>query len=56
MPGGSFMNIRTMDVLSDWDDWSGNDPEWWLEHPLHRPRPQIRSRTKPEPQNGFNIT
>ena len=27
-----------MDALSDWDDWSEDEPEWWLRHPLHRPR------------------
>jgi hypothetical protein len=31
------MDVRGMDGLSDWDDWS-DDPEWWLRHPLHRPR------------------
>jgi hypothetical protein len=36
------MEIRTMDALSDWDDWSEDAPEWWLQHPLHRPRKRNR--------------
>jgi hypothetical protein len=32
------MTVRRMDALSDWDDWSDGDPEWWLRHPLHHPR------------------
>ena len=40
------MDMRGMDGLSDWDDWS-DDPEWWLRHPLHRPR---RSRVVPTPR------
>jgi hypothetical protein len=32
------MNIHTMDVLSDWDDWSEDASTGWLDHPLHRPR------------------
>jgi hypothetical protein len=31
-----------MDALSDWDDWSEDEPEWWLRHPLHRPRKRNR--------------
>jgi hypothetical protein len=32
------MDVRRMDALSDWDDWAEDVPEWWLRHPLHRPR------------------
>jgi hypothetical protein len=32
------MDIRTMDSLSDWDDWDGDEASAWLEHPLHRPK------------------
>jgi hypothetical protein len=32
------MDVRKMDALSDWDDWSDDGPEWWLRHPLHRPK------------------
>ena len=32
------MDLRGMDSLSDWDDWTDGGPEWWLRHPLHRPR------------------
>src|SRR5512133_46354 len=32
------MDVRRMDALSDWDDWAEDEPEWWLRHPLHRPR------------------
>jgi len=32
------MDVSGMDALSDWDDWSDDGPEWWLRHPLHRPR------------------
>jgi len=33
------MSTRKVYSFSDWDDWSDDGPEWWLLHPLHRPRP-----------------
>jgi hypothetical protein len=23
---------------NEWDNWLDDEPEWWLNHPLHRPR------------------
>jgi hypothetical protein len=33
----SKSKFASMDSLSDWDDWSEDEPEWWLRHPLQRP-------------------
>jgi len=46
-----------MDVLSDWDDWAEDGPEWWLRHPLHRPRTRARRDAgKNYPQSGRKRT
>jgi hypothetical protein len=55
------MDIRKMDALSDWDDWSDDGPEWWLRHPLHRPRarheaPVRRAVSKNYPQTARKRT
>jgi hypothetical protein len=50
------MDVRKMDALSDWDDWAEDGPEWWLRHPLHRPRPGRRDARKKYPQTGRKRT
>jgi hypothetical protein len=46
------MDLQRMDALSDWDDWAEDEPEWWLRHPLHRPRKL--TRVKPTPVRKEN--
>jgi hypothetical protein len=53
---GDSMDVRAMDALSDWDDWAEDGPEWWLRHPLHRPRPGRRDPRKKYPQTGRKRT
>jgi len=36
-----------MGALGDWDDWSDDEPDWWLKHPLHRPRNIRSGKTRP---------
>lgn len=46
------MDLRKMHALSDWDDWSDDGPEWWLRHPLHRPKSSRRAGkmlSRPQP-------
>ena len=38
-----------IDTLSDWDDWSCDEPEWWLKHPLYRPAHPHQPRTRLSP-------
>lgn len=45
-----------MDALSDWDDWAEDEPEWWLRHPLHRPRKRTSSVRKDYAQKAKKRT
>jgi hypothetical protein len=50
------MDVRRMDALSDWDDWADDEPEWWLRHPLHRPRKRRSVRGRPYPRKDYPQT
>ena len=53
---GDSMDFRKINAFSDWDDWAEDGPEWWLRHPLHRPRPGGRDTRKKCPQTGSKHT
>ncbi len=36
-------DIRCMDAMDDWTEWDDSaDADWWLKHPLQRPRNRNR--------------